>query len=350
MMLLVVHTFFSSYIGYCDDGVPPWEKKFCRSIGSVPWWKVVAAKKYTFCHSNILSWDDSAGEEAFQNAKKRFWAKINGLPCDILLPDPDTYIDKINWNPIIDLELIEDLESAYFVPEEAENDSNIGHRNKMEKNSESLPPEERKQNPDTVANPWESSNYNAWDSDILKNGSQGWSHWNSDSDMLRNSNNEENGWLQNSPQENKAAKDATWRHCSEKVWDRNQGTNNVKQTGGWDKNDNQWGLSCKDKWRDNHGDNSWGLKWQEQKIQRSDRVHGEQYLIPDRGAPKDIGWGDRKGNAWSGGDMSKSYRNPKILEIQKVSQALAACNRSYQKREHPNQYRADCKSSRFRRG
>lgn len=64
-------------------------------------------------HDNVVKWNDSASEEAFNNAKHRFWANINGLPCEISLPDPDIYIDNIDWNSKnseTDLELYEDLE------------------------------------------------------------------------------------------------------------------------------------------------------------------------------------------------------------------------------------------------
>ncbi|XP_057438022.1 uncharacterized protein LOC130730130 [Lotus japonicus] len=89
--------------------VPSWEKKFCYSAG-IPWRKLIECKKYMDLHSNVLHWDDSAGKEAFDNAKKRFWAKINGLPCGISLPDPDIYIDDVDWNSSVDPELILDLE------------------------------------------------------------------------------------------------------------------------------------------------------------------------------------------------------------------------------------------------
>ncbi|KAL6134009.1 hypothetical protein ACLB2K_066242 [Fragaria x ananassa] len=91
-------------------GVPAWEKKFCLSVGSVPWKKLLDTKRCMYLYENIVQWNDSAGEEAFQNAKNRFWAKINDRPCDISLPDPDIYIDEIDWNSSIDPELILDLE------------------------------------------------------------------------------------------------------------------------------------------------------------------------------------------------------------------------------------------------
>ncbi|XP_028766640.1 uncharacterized protein LOC114724457 isoform X2 [Neltuma alba] len=90
--------------------VPVWEKKFCAVIGSVPWPKVVETKKYIYLHDNVVKWDDSAGKEAFDNAKKKFWAEINGLPCDLSLPDPEMHIDNVDWNSTVDPELILDLE------------------------------------------------------------------------------------------------------------------------------------------------------------------------------------------------------------------------------------------------
>ena len=97
------------------DGVPLWEKKFCSLVGTIPWGKIVDTKNIMFCHKNILSWDDSAGEEALQNAKKRFWAKMNNLPCEISLPDPDIYIDEIDWSTKIDHELIRSRMKCTFL-------------------------------------------------------------------------------------------------------------------------------------------------------------------------------------------------------------------------------------------
>lgn len=90
--------------------MPAWEKKFCSSVGSVPWSKLLEAKRFMHLHNNIIQWNDSAGEKAFSNAKKRFYAEINGLPCDISLPDPDKYIDEVDWNSVIDPKLLSDLE------------------------------------------------------------------------------------------------------------------------------------------------------------------------------------------------------------------------------------------------
>ncbi|CAL5420760.1 unnamed protein product [Camellia sinensis] len=107
-------------IGNWQPTVPSWEKKFCTVVGSVPWRKIVETKKCIHLYDNVLKWNDSAGEEAFHNAKNRFWAEINGFPCDISLPNPDIHIDKIDWNSNIDPELLLDLEREFVVPDDQE--------------------------------------------------------------------------------------------------------------------------------------------------------------------------------------------------------------------------------------
>lgn len=88
-----------------------WEKKFCATAG-VPWQKVLETKKYMCMNQDqkVLQWNDSAVEEAFWNAKNRFWAEMHGQPCDITPPDPDIFIDKIDWDSNVDPELFSDLE------------------------------------------------------------------------------------------------------------------------------------------------------------------------------------------------------------------------------------------------
>nr|XP_027186958.1 uncharacterized protein LOC105851370 [Cicer arietinum] len=81
--------------------------------------------KYMYLYDNVVNWNDSASEEAFDNAKSRFWSEINGLPCDIPLPDPDIYIDDIDWSSTIDPELILDLERDAIVPSDKENDAEV---------------------------------------------------------------------------------------------------------------------------------------------------------------------------------------------------------------------------------
>ncbi|KAK7823108.1 hypothetical protein CFP56_035908 [Quercus suber] len=108
-----------------QSSVPSWEKEFCLLIGSVPWRKLLETKKCMYLYDNVVQWNDSAGEEAFCNAKKRYWAGINGLPCNISLPDPDIYIDKVDWNSSIDPELLLDLEQEQETPNEVDKDEKV---------------------------------------------------------------------------------------------------------------------------------------------------------------------------------------------------------------------------------
>ncbi|CAK9322706.1 unnamed protein product [Citrullus colocynthis] len=105
--------------------VPSWEKKFCSSVGLISWRKLLDTKKCMYLYDNVVKWNDSAGEEAFHNAKRRFWAKINGLPCNISLPDPDIYIDEIDWNCNVDPDLLLDLDREQIAPVVREGDEVI---------------------------------------------------------------------------------------------------------------------------------------------------------------------------------------------------------------------------------
>ncbi|KAG8372025.1 hypothetical protein BUALT_Bualt12G0023800 [Buddleja alternifolia] len=92
--------------------VPSWEKQFCKVVGSMDWETLLQLKKFMHIYENVIAWDDSAVEETFHNAKQRFWAEIKGLPCDIPLPDPDLYIDKIDWDKLEDDDgLLSDFEN-----------------------------------------------------------------------------------------------------------------------------------------------------------------------------------------------------------------------------------------------
>ncbi|XXG86016.1 hypothetical protein AAC387_Pa11g1008 [Persea americana] len=107
--------------------VPAWEKEFCSSVCRIPWRKICETRRVMSFYKNVVEWNDSAGEEALHNAKTRFWAEINGLPCDISLPDPDIYIDAVDWNSYIDPELLLDLDREPPVPDVGENkDGKLG--------------------------------------------------------------------------------------------------------------------------------------------------------------------------------------------------------------------------------
>ncbi|KAG0475150.1 hypothetical protein HPP92_014836 [Vanilla planifolia] len=89
---------------------PSWEKTFCISVCKVPWWKIRDAKRVMSMYKNVAEWDDSAGREAFENAKARYWAKINSLPCDLPLPDSNMYVDSVDFNFVIDREMEEEID------------------------------------------------------------------------------------------------------------------------------------------------------------------------------------------------------------------------------------------------
>lgn len=102
--------------GSLQSAVPSWERRFCTSVCLIPWGRICAAKVSLSAYKNIAEWDDTAAFEAFQNAKARYWAYINNLPCNIPLPDPDMYISEVNHNDIIDPKLVEDLEKQQPPP------------------------------------------------------------------------------------------------------------------------------------------------------------------------------------------------------------------------------------------
>lgn len=102
--------FLLSPSGSSQSPVPSWERRFCTSVCSIPWGRICAAKALLSAYKNIAEWDDASAFEAFQNAKARYWAGINNLPCDIPLPNPQMYIEEVNHKAIIDPKLVEDLE------------------------------------------------------------------------------------------------------------------------------------------------------------------------------------------------------------------------------------------------
>lgn len=221
------------------------------------------AKKFMYCHGNVLNWDDSAGEEAFQSAKKRFWADINGLPCDISLPDPDTYIDEINWNPDIDSELIKDLERELFVPNEGVNDCKVGRRRKRSRNMASFPSDGCNRNPGDVKNSWECDN-NMQHGVALKDKAKDRNQWGT---ILNNSsklNSDDNPWERSFTHENEAVKGNTWENCGNKLEGWNHSGNLVNHFKDWDKSCNLW--ECDNNMQDNNialkdkaqGWNQWG--------------------------------------------------------------------------------------------
>lgn len=114
--------FVYMWSGVWVPAIPSWEKEFCYKMGSFNTWKdFLNAKEQTRYADKILEWDDSAAEDAFINAKKLFFARINNDDHhhhDSPLHDPDLYTDQISWDDDPDdddqvkSELLRELESA----------------------------------------------------------------------------------------------------------------------------------------------------------------------------------------------------------------------------------------------
>ena len=331
-------SFFLSPIEW-KDGVPLWEKKFCSFVGTIPWGKIVDTKNFMFCHKNILSWDDSAGEEAFQNAKKRFWARINDLPCDIPLPDPDIYIDEIDWNTNIDPELIKELDREYFAPDEEEGNTNVGYKNKRIKNSVSVP-SEGYMNQENNDNPWGCNNVQ--DIGALENKAQGWNQWED------NKNDDNNPWEHSFTQGNGSMMDNTWGKCRDKLWGLNQGANYVNR---WDNGDNPWERGCqgvasvKDKGWGDFGNKGWGFNQQEPKNNGDNPRDGR--FRRNIGAFKNRGSRDCGGNGWGGKRWDKTNNDLKHQEFSRTGGGRGTWNESSRKKGSSHPYITGTESYRF---
>lgn len=302
---------------YWQDGIPLWEKQYCTIVGLVPWQKIVDAKLFVYCHGNVFDWNASAAEEAFQNAKKRYWAKMNSLPDDISLPDPDTYIDQIDWNPYIDPELVKEVDSAYFaLPDEEQENAMKNKRTKTAVNSEnpsectdtplSGPVENNKVqgwnhgnsgNDDITDNPWECSithgngglTDNAGEGGLVK--SWGWNEG-------KNHNNQCKDWNSGNLQKDKGwgeGRDSSWcqqqpnnlANISNSSWQCKSGQQNVTPVNaGWRNSVSRWkqqdkaGFSSDLHFRRNYG--GWsarnqGNQWKESSHQRTFGYNGSQF-------------------------------------------------------------------------
>ncbi|KAH0459897.1 hypothetical protein IEQ34_010560 [Dendrobium chrysotoxum] len=73
------------------------------------WRDFCEKKRVVHLFPKVLDWDDSAGKEAFDNAKARYWVQINNLPSKIPLLDPDMYVQEVDYDADIDPLLLEDL-------------------------------------------------------------------------------------------------------------------------------------------------------------------------------------------------------------------------------------------------
>ncbi|RDX81329.1 hypothetical protein CR513_38005, partial [Mucuna pruriens] len=240
---------------YWQDGIPLWEKKYCTIVGLVAWQKIVDSKMFKYCHSNVFDWNDSAAEEGFQNAKKCYWAKINSLPCDISLPDPDTYIDQIDWNPYVDPELIKEIDSTFFtLPDEEQENAVKNKRTKTSVNGE---------------NPWECTD-TLLSRALENNELQGWNKGN-----FGNVDNTNNPWECSITRGNGGLTDNAWEGGPVKSWGWNEGkdhnqckdwnSGNLQKDKGWGKVRDNW---CQQQSNNlaNIGNFSWKCKSSQQDV------------------------------------------------------------------------------------
>lgn len=179
----------SNSLGIEDNRVPSWEVDYCNSL-KIPWYKITASKKYIYCYPTVLNWDDSAGKEAFHNAKQRYWTMINGLPCVDPLPDPDMFIDEIDWYPCLDPKLMADIETLYFNPDKSHTVDKLETINEKIDHAQ-VPNDTNK----CTNNPWEKDH--SHDSTSFKDASRGWKQyhdpWEQCQDKIADSL-KDNGW------------------------------------------------------------------------------------------------------------------------------------------------------------
>ncbi|GFY94956.1 hypothetical protein Acr_10g0003410 [Actinidia rufa] len=125
----------------------------------------------------------------FSRGVNGFWAAVNGLPCDTHLPDPDMYIDEIDWNPRLDPEMIMDLDREYFNPDDGRDNTmhnSVGRplcRGKPAISSQNVGPAKEKGWGIAVGNSWggdprktnvhESRNFNSVDAPCARTLHQG---------------------------------------------------------------------------------------------------------------------------------------------------------------------------------
>ncbi|KAK7243642.1 hypothetical protein RIF29_38448 [Crotalaria pallida] len=320
---------------FWQDGIPLWEKRYCKLIG-VPWQKIVDSKKLTFCHSNVFSWNDSAAEEAFQNAKKRYWAEINNLPseCDTSPPHPDTYIHQIDWNPYIDPELIKEVDSAYFAVPDEEQENNL--KNKRRKIS--VDGENPLEHTDTPC------------SGGLENKIQGGNPGNYHVGDSATVDNTDNPWENSIAHGNEGLTDNAWKDGHTKLWGSNVVCDHKNKCRDWDtgcspwgddwlrippQKDKGWGTFRDGSWCQQQPSNNWG------NIDIPSECNYSQHN-------KNTGWQSSGANV-SGWKQQKNAGVSSELQFRRNYGGRTASNQSFQRREGPNRHDFGYNGSHFRR-
>ncbi|XP_077241629.1 uncharacterized protein LOC143882106 [Tasmannia lanceolata] len=328
--------------GSWQPTVPSWEKKFCFSTCSISWRQLCEAKKMMPYYKNIAQWNDSAGEEAFHNAKARFWAEINGFPCDISLPNPDIYIDEIDWNCDIDPKLLLDLDQEPPAPSDGDKEGNIGFLGDSFNLSNGPIPCTGWGDAEDPVSPVNNSSvepawgnceqnadcsdvrdYNGWENRPLDSWENGGGKWRGDCDKNADFNYEQNrsGW------ENKAVEDDSWENGGAKGWgncDRNADNSNKQNWSGWEskaEENNSWensGGKSKQNW------SGWESKAEENNL-----------------------WENGGGKSWGWGRWESDINKQDNWESRKNDWTWETNNGNCRKREGGGHYASGYKTSRF---
>ncbi|CAN6904024.1 unnamed protein product [Brassica oleracea] len=301
-----------------DDGIPVWEKRFCEVIGSVPWPKVVEATNFKSWYTgNVITWDDSACQETFHNEKKRFWSHVNGVHCDISLPDPDLYVSDVDWDTTVDPELISDLEGAYFTPPDDEVKSGLkrGRRDRSWSGCSNLVPIEEAR---MLKIPWECSEEVHDVDGLVKKGND----WNVAESSSDHPNDRTRPWEAKPSFGNEKANDTMSGDC---LWKEIEWKTEDKGNDRWGQGNDGWDTSGQQNKKakgsesvpareDEMLDNPWEAKLSCRKETAEDTTWGgwSGKGWDDRGGGSD-GWEKRdlEMNEWRRTKCSQDYREPR---------------------------------------
>ncbi|XP_016478891.1 uncharacterized protein LOC107800253 [Nicotiana tabacum] len=370
-----------------ENSAPSWEIDFCRAAG-IPWRKVVSAKKYIYCYDNVVKWDDSAGQEAFNDAKRRYWAVISGLPPQSPPPDPDMYIDKVDWDSTIDPELILDLDREYFNPNEVDN--TVKSENNLVSGC-TLVWEDKAA--DDGENPWESGNVQG--SKTFENVEQTWNEWDNPSNIK-----DDDPWERSCPKAQETLKNSTaWggRGNEEQTWNERDNPVDIKDDDPWERSfpknqgtlkDTAWGGCGNESWGwttglnyengsayvDNTFSNLWhqggesfagakGNEWVDNRTGSWGRNHwntrGHEQWNSDYGSrwnrnltrgggttSKDRRWGEPEFTSWDWQRLPRQS-NERNMDFGRPSRGDKTFYTGSRKREGPSQHMSRYKSSRF---
>ncbi|KAI3445094.1 hypothetical protein Pfo_001759 [Paulownia fortunei] len=339
--------------GVVDNRVTSWEIDYCKSV-RVPWHKVLASKKYVYCHPSVLNWDDSAGKEALQNAKQRYWAMINGFPCDNPLPDPDIYVDEIDWDPYMDPELMADLDLQVFNPDKVQN---VEKLETINEEVECAQAQYDKNQSTSDNNPWERNHVQGTGS--LKDVVQGWGSWD-DSVNLNN----DNPWEQSCSQLVDSMKDNVWRSGNES-WGWCEGIDNTRSSAfanygcGNSCNYTRQTVAVRQEGWGQRENNSWSWGRRNTNAEGLRNLGNCGYSCENNYSTgsKERGWRDNRNESWSrrdNGNESWGWRGseyqgnePKYWDSRSFRRGGRSFRGGCRKRESSMQHTSKYKSSRY---